>query len=200
MLADDIVELHKQIARLQGQVTRRVAVLDKVTGGQVEGHRSTAAWLRQACSTTHGYATDLVHTSRQLDSRPDTAAALQNGAISYSHTQVMARALADLPGEHHDSAEKLLLDAAQNMDPGRLRAVSSRLRETVNRDYAERSTQRDHGRRYLHVSQTLDGMVAIDGRLDAEAGGVLLSALMPLAAPLGPDDTRAPAQRPRTRW
>jgi hypothetical protein len=130
-----------------------------------------------------------------LDARPVSAAALQTGTISYPHVQVVTRALADLPSEHHDSAERLLLDAAQQLDPGRLRAVGVRLRETINRDYAERSSQRDHARRYLHVSQTLDGMVAIDGRLDAEAGAVLPSALMPLAAPLGSDDTRVPAQR-----
>jgi len=45
------------------------------------------------------------------------------------------------------------------------------------------------------VSRTLDGMVVLDGLLDAEAGGVVLSALMPLSKPLSPDDHRSPAQR-----
>ena len=194
-LAEEIVALHRHLAQVQGHIVRRVAAVDMRTNGQIEGHLSTASWLQGACSTTHGYASDLVRTSRWLDSRPETAAALQAGSISYPHAQVITRTLADLPVRHHDSAEKLLLEATQGLDPGRLRVVGTRMRETINRDHAERSSRHDHGRRYLHVSQTLDGMVAIDGRLDAEAGGVLLSALMPLSAPLGPDDTRVPAQR-----
>jgi len=38
-------------------------------------------------------------------------------------------------------------------------------------------------------------MVALDGLLDPEAGGIVLSALMPLSKPLGPEDGRSPAQR-----
>ncbi len=34
-----------------------------------------------------------------------------------------------------------------------------------------------HERRYLHASPTLDGMVAIDGMLDAEGGEIVINAL-----------------------
>jgi len=194
-LADDLVELHRQLARLQGQIARRVAALDSFTAGQVEGHVTTASWLRDACLTTHEYAADLVRTARVLDARPACAAALQTGSISYPHARVLTSTFADLPVDCHDSAESILLEAAQKMDPGRLRTVAVRLRETINRDHAQRSSNRDHARRRLHVSRTLDGMVALDGLLDPEAGGIVLSALMPLSRPLCPDDTRTPAQR-----
>ena len=193
-LADDLVDLHKQLARLQGQVARRVAALDSASGGQIDGYNSTASWLRVACSLTAAQASGLVRMARMLRGRPASAEALDTGRIGYAHTQVITTAFADLPLDTHDAAEPILLEAAGKLDPGRLRMVATRLRETINRDHAERSEQRDHARRRLYVSSTLDGMVAVDGLLDAEAGGILLTALTPLAKPLGPDDTRTPAQ------
>ncbi len=195
VLADEVVELHRELSRLQAQITRRVAALDHITAGQIDGHVSTASWLRDACSTTHEYASDLVRTSRVLDARPTCAAVLQAGRISYVHARVVTSTLSDLPPDSRDTAEPILLEAAQKLDPGRLRSVANRLRETINRDHADRSATRDHARRRLHISRTLDGMVVLDGLLDAEAGGIVLSALMPLSKPLSPDDTRTPAQR-----
>ncbi len=99
------------------------------------------------------------------------AAALQSGLVSYPHARVLASTFADLPVDCHDSAEPILLQAAEKLDPARLRSVGTRLRETINRDHAERNSARDHARRRLHVSRAFDGMVALDGLLDAEAGG-----------------------------
>ena len=199
-LVDEVVELHRQLARLQGQITRRVAALDHITAGRIEGHVTTAAWLRDACSTTHEYAADLVRTSRVLDARSACAAVLQAGSMSYVHARVVTSTLTDLPPDSRDTAEPILLEAAQQLDPGRLRSVGLRLRETINRDHVQRTANRDHARRRLHVSRTLDGMVILDGLLDAETGGVVLSALMPLSKPLNPDDTRTPAQRRQMPW
>jgi Domain of unknown function (DUF222)/HNH endonuclease len=50
-------------------------------------------------------------------------------------------------------------------------------------------------RRGLWLSATYDGMVAVDGLLDPEAGETVRSALLPLARPTGPDDVRGAAQR-----
>lgn len=194
-LADELVVLHRQLARLQGQIARRVAALDSASGGQIDGHASTASWLRSACSLSASQASGLLKVTRALRDRPDTATALNAGRVGYSHAQVIMAALSDLPPDTHAKAEPILLEAAETLDSGRLRLVAARLRETINRDHAEQTIQRDHARRRLHVSSTLDGMVVVDGLLDAEAGGMLLTALTPLAKPLGPDDSRTPAQR-----
>lgn len=147
VLAEDLVALNRQLARLQGEAARRVAVLDTKSGGLIEGHVSTASWLRSACSLSASQASGLVRTARVLRDRPASAAMLAAGRISYPHVQVIAAALADLPADTHGRAELILLEAAEKLDPGRLRAVAARLRETINRDHAERSEQRDHARR-----------------------------------------------------
>ena len=119
-LAEEVVELHRELARLQGQITRRVAALDHLTTGKIDGHVSTASWVRDTCSTTHEYASDLVRTSRVLDSRPACAKVLTAGAMSYPHARVITAALTDLPAESRDCAEHILLDAAVKLDPGQV--------------------------------------------------------------------------------
>jgi hypothetical protein len=56
-------------------------------------------------------------------------------------------------------------------------------------------TEQRHGRRGLWLSPTFEGMVALEGRLDPEAGQTLLAALEPLARPATADDERSGSQR-----
>src|SRR4029453_2861374 len=60
---------------------------------------------------------------------------------------------------------------------------------------AASQAQRRHARRGLWLSPTRDGMVAIDGPLDPEAGQTLLAALEPLTRPSDADDARSGSQR-----
>src|SRR5438874_4715686 len=77
-----------------------------------------------------------------------------------------------------------------------MRAVSY-WQQTADRRGPEEYAERLHGRRRLHVSPTLEGMVRVDGDLDPENGQILITALRSVqdgAARLEPDP-RAPAQR-----
>jgi hypothetical protein len=89
----------------------------------------------------------------------------------------------------------VLLDAARRLDPPALRKVVGHLCEVADPDAADQQTQRQHDRRWLWLSPTFEGMVAIDGLLDPEAGETLLTALEPLARPTTADDERSAAQR-----
>jgi hypothetical protein len=89
----------------------------------------------------------------------------------------------------------VLVDAARRLDPARLRRVLGHLRLVADPDGADRRAQRRQARRGLWLSPTLDGMVAVDGLLDPEAGQTLLAALEPLARPAGADDPRSGGQR-----
>jgi hypothetical protein len=89
----------------------------------------------------------------------------------------------------------VLLEAACRLDPPRLRKVVGHLGEVADPDAAEQQALRRHDRRGLWVAPTLEGMVAVDGLLDPEAGETLLTALEPLARPSTADDDRSGAQR-----
>jgi Domain of unknown function (DUF222)/HNH endonuclease len=62
-------------------------------------------------------------------------------------------------------------------------------------DAADGQAERQHEQRRLWVSPTWDGMVAVDGQLEAEAGQIVLAALEPLARPTGAEDDRSGSQR-----
>jgi hypothetical protein len=124
-----------------------------------------------------------------------TAHALARGEVSVEHAVVLADTTHDLPVARVAEAEGVLVDAARRLDPGRLRRLTTHLRGVLDPDTAEQRARARLDRRGLWLSATYDGMVAVDGLVDPEAGETVRSALLPLARPAGPDDDRSAAQR-----
>ena len=134
---------------------------------------STAGWLRRRLRMGAGAASSSVRTARALFRGPlvATAKALTNGDLSPAHATVLAAGTHDLPTPTAAEAEPVLLEAAQRLDPPRLRGSSAHLQLVADPDGADCQTQRRHERRGLWTSPTLDGMVAIDG-LRRRVGGL----------------------------
>jgi hypothetical protein len=82
-----------------------------------------------------------------------------------------------------------------SLDPPRLRRVPGYLRLVADPEGADRHTEQRHQRRGLWLAPTFEGMVAVDGLLEPEAGQTLVSALEPLARPASAEDTRSGSQR-----
>ena len=101
----------------------------------------------------------------------------------------------DLPAHTAAEAEPVLVEAARRLDPLRLRRVVAQLCRVADPEGADAQADRQHQRRGLWVSPTWEGMVALDGLLEAEAGQTLLAALEPLARPANAQDTRSGGQR-----
>ncbi len=104
---------------------------------------------------------------------------------------MLAHGTQDLPDHLTAEAEPVLLEAARRLDPPRLRRVVAHLRLVADPDGADAQAERRHQRRGLWLSPTWEGMVAVNGLLDPEAGQTLLAALEPLARPTNADDTRS---------
>ena len=158
---------------------------------------STAAWLRHRLRMGAGTAAGLVRTARALHRGPltGTAQALAAGTISPAHAKVLAAGTHDLPDHVAADAEPVLVEAARRLDPPRLRRAVAHLRLVADPDAAQDRIQRQHQQRGLWLSPTIDGMVALDGLLDPEAGQTVLAALEPLARPTNADDERSGGQR-----
>jgi hypothetical protein len=92
-------------------------------------------------------------------------------------------------------AEPVLLEVARRLDPPRLRQAVGYLCQVADPDQADQLVDHRHARRGVWLAPTWEGMVAIDGLLEPEAGQTLLAALEPLARPAGADDTRSGGQR-----
>ena len=108
---------------------------------------------------------------------------------------MLAHGTQELPDHLAAEAEPVLVEAARRLDPPRLRRVVGHLLAAADPQGAEGQAERQHLRRGLWVSPTLEGMVAVDGLLEAEAGQVVLAALEPLARPADAADTRSGGQR-----
>jgi hypothetical protein len=186
--------------RLDGQWLKELAGVDArgaAGADQDQQVGSTAAWLRGRLRLGAGAATGAVRTARALFRGPltQTAAALTDGAISVAHASVLAHGTRDLPDHLAAEAEPVLVEAAAQLDPPRLRRVIGHLRMVADPDGADAQAERRHQRRGLWLTPTFDGMVAIDGLVEPEAGQTLLVALEPLARPTDANDQRSGSQR-----
>ena len=186
--------------RLEGHWLAELAGVDaRGAAGADHGVQagSTAAWLRSRLRMSAGAAASCVRTARALYRGPltQTGQALTEGAISPAHAQVLAHSTQDLPAHLAAEAEPVLVEAARRLDPPRLRRAVAHLRLVADPDGADTQAERRHQRRGLWLSSTWEGMVALNGLLDPEAGQTLLAALEPLARPSDAADARTGGQR-----
>ena len=145
---------------------------------------------------THGVAAAAIDLARKLESLPETSEAFARGTISRTHAQVIARAATAERSDAIAEVEAALVLAAESVAPKQLRDVVQQVTDAIDGDGGAGAACARHERRRLHVSPMLDGMVAIDGLLDAEGGEIVLSALdSALTAGRGSGDGRTTPQR-----
>jgi Domain of unknown function (DUF222) len=199
-LAERVLVLRGLVDRLEGHWLRQLAAVDaRGAAGAEQGQEvgSTAAWLRTRLRLGTDAAASSVRTARALFRGPlaATAEALIGGELSVAHARVLAHGTKDLPDQLTVEAEPVLVEAACRLDPPRLRRVVGHLCLVADPEAADRHTQVRHARRGLWLAPTLDGLVAVDGLLEPEAGQCLLTALEPLARPADAQDSRSGSQR-----
>src|SRR5918994_588176 len=199
-LAAQVLELRRLLDRLEGQWLQQLAAVDgRGAAGAEHGQEfgSTAAWLRNRLRLSARTATSAVRTARALFRGPltETARALTSGELSPVHAQVVAHGTHHLPEHVTVEAEPVLVQAARRLDPGGLRRLLGHLLQIADPEGADRDRERRHARRGLWLAPTFEGMVAVDGVLEPEAGQTLLAALEPLARPADAHDARSGSQR-----
>jgi Domain of unknown function (DUF222)/HNH endonuclease len=198
--ADGVLVLRRLLDRLEGHWLKELAAVDArgaAGADQDQQVGSTAAWLRARLRIGATAAAGCVRTARALFRGPlaGTAGALTDGEISPTHAAVLAHGTHDLPAHTIAEAEPVLVEAARRLDPPRLRRVVAHLRLVADPDGADALAERRHQQRELWLAPTWEGMVALQGLLEPEAGQTVLAALEPLARPSGADDSRSAGQR-----
>jgi hypothetical protein len=198
--AERVLQLRRLLDRLEGHWLQELAAVDAGgAAGADQGTQapSTASWLRARLRLGAGAAHSAVRTARTLFRGPlaATGQALTNGELSATHAAVLAAGTHDLPNHVTMEAEPVLVEAARRLDPPRLRRVLGHLQQVADPDHEHDRAERRHARRGVWLSPTWEGMVALNGFLEAEAGQTLLAALEPLARPTNADDTRSGGQR-----
>ena len=195
-LVGDIAVLYTQEQRLAAVRLAMVRVCDRDGGHDLAGYRTTGAMLTDGLRLSGGQGQSMLRTARVLEREfPSTLEALEQGRISYPHAAAIARAHQKLPEEELPKAEKILLEVAEAGSPGMVRAAVDRMAELLDPNGYDQEDQDVRARRYLHVSQTLDGWWAVDGHLPPEVGARLTAALADFAVRVDADDMRTAAQR-----
>jgi Domain of unknown function (DUF222) len=184
--AEQVLRLRRLLDRLEGHWLGDLATVDArgaAGADQDQQAPSTAAWLRNRLRMGAGAASGCVRTARALFCGPcpltATAAALAKGELSVTHASVIAHGTQDLPDHLRLEAEPVLVEAAGRLDPPRLRRVLGHLRLVADPDNEQDRAELRHQRRGVWLASTWEGMVAIDGLREAEAGQTLLAALEP---------------------
>jgi hypothetical protein len=161
---------------------------------KADGALSLTAWLRWKCKLSGGAAMERVEIARQLAKLPQTEAAFANGDVGYQHVAVLAHAAEHVGAAAVRKEEGTLLQSAQTMDPGQFTTVAKNFEHRVDAAGALAEANHAYQGRYFHISEPKDGIVRLDGVLDAEGGATLRTALQAFMKPIA-NDQRSYGQR-----
>ena len=191
----DVLRLTKLSERLEYQRLRAVAAFDRSGAWLDVGCLSAASYLRHRGRMTHGNAAASVSLARRLEALPETLQAFAAGEIDRHHARAIADACTRERAPAIHEVEAPLMTVARRVDAREFRSMLSTFTDALDGDGGAAAAEVQHERRRLHVSELLDGMVAIDGLLDAESGAIVRTALERAIDPPTLGDGRAPAQR-----
>src|SRR6266700_6042035 len=194
-LGDALIQIRETgIDPLEAVFASGVRRFDQSGEYKADGALSLTAWLRWKCKLSGGAAMERVEIARQLAKLPETAAAFANGNVGFQHVAVLARTAEHVGAAAVRKEEGILLQAAQTVETGQFTTVAKNFEHRVDAAGALAEANRAYERRYFHISEPQDGIVRLDGVLDAEGGATLRSALQPFMKPVK-DDDRSYGQR-----
>jgi hypothetical protein len=194
-LGQGLVDIRESIVLLEAVFAGGLRRFDKSGEYKADGAISLIDWLRWKAKLSAGAAMERVTIARQLEQLPQTRQAFASGNVGYQHVALLARTAEKVGAAAVQGEETNLLKAAESMDPGRFSEVAKTFEYRVDHAAALAEANRAYARRYLHISDVKDGLVHLEGLLDAEGGATLKTALGALMPPPGKNDDRPPAQR-----
>lgn len=193
-LGEGLIATRELKDQLEAVFVESLARFDKAGEFARDGSVDLVAWVREKCRYTSTAAAERVGMARQIDKLPQTKQAFATGELAYQHVAVMTKAADHVGAAAVRKAESSLLRLAETMGPGEFTGVAKNFEIQVNKIAALAETNRAHQRRYLNIGEPTDGMIRIDGMLDAEAGAVVRNAVNSMPPPAKGDD-RTPGQR-----
>lgn len=191
-LEQDVVEVARAIDMLSAQLMVRIAEIDRRKTFAFDGFLSTQAWVASACDMGAGTTRRKVAVAQSLESMPETAARFSAGDISNDKVSILADAVDAYPGRFSID-EPMLLGFADDLSVADFRKAVTYWKHLQDQEAAVTDSEAFRSRRWLHISQTFEGMVRIDGQLDRESGEVVIEALA--AATTGADRAAAGSAR-----
>ncbi len=163
-----MAELAARINSAEFRMMTLIADFDRRRGWK-DGFSSCAEWLAWRIGIKIGPARERVWTARALVNLPQTADALREGRISYAKVRAITRVAT--PG-----SEAELLEFARAGSAAKLEQTV-RMWRKLSREGEPTVEEARHRSRTFSVFVDGDGMYVVRGRLEPEAGAVLMRAV-----------------------
>ena len=192
-LLDQYEGLHKAIERLSFEAARTLAAIDERSAFATASYTSTSSFVAHRCRIRAGHARRRVANARGLTRMPTVAKLAAEGVISTDQITVLVEARNAAP-EVFDDHEPGLADVAIDLPMVRdfQRAIDYWKQAAID---PPDGLEEQCAQSYLHISETMDGMVKIDALIDKERGARLISALRRATPPPTINDQRSAMQR-----
>ncbi|MGI9627545.1 MAG: DUF222 domain-containing protein [Longimicrobiales bacterium] len=169
LLGERCAKTYMQADALHYQAMVLLAEFDERQGYADSSFPSTADWLAWRVGIHINAARERVRTARALQTLPQTSAAMENGELSYTKVRALTRVA-------QPENEETLLEFARAGSAAKLERMVRGYR-TMDRSSEITAEERRHQRRAFSAFVDEDGMVVVRGRLDPEAGALLMRAI-----------------------
>jgi hypothetical protein len=174
---ESLVELLRQMERLEAVVTRVTAAFDASGAWEADGARSAAAWVSIRAHRPVGECRRRVEVGRQLRHMPLVEAAWLAGQISRHHVDAYCRVRTTSTAECFARDEAMLVDQAGRLSFRQFERVVAYWHQHADPDSVERDAAAMRAARRVHLSQLLGGEWFLDGRLDPISGAIVANGL-----------------------
>ena len=193
-LADDLVELEHVSGLLEVERLRRVSAFDDRSGPRHFGYPSLTAFLKHRCRMASGRAHRLVARSRVFRTARTTFRAWTGGRLSTDQAAILLDQATAVP-EQFAEGEDRLVGIVEDLSVSDTRRALGYWRQSVDGPGTIRDQLEQLAMRGISGSQSLSGMIRVDGWMTTTAGLAFLAAIDAFMPPPSPDDTRTPRQR-----
>jgi len=193
--AQALTVLERADARATAARALILAAFTASRGYWEDGDYSARSWLIHKTRVTKGTAADHAGWSRRPGTHPRIIAALAAGDMSRSYARTICAWTDKLPEDCRDSADAILVSAAQmGMELPDLAALAAEIEARSRPDVPDEDGPRFEDRA-VTLETTFGGAGVMTGDLSPECAAVVTAVLDALSAPRGAEDDRSHAQR-----
>lgn len=173
---ESVVDLHRELARLDAVPTRAVAAFDASRAWDDTAARTAASWIGVECKLPSSTVRRRVRLGRALRHMPAAERQWLAGEINDAHVGLLAKAYERVPEALGDS-EAELVDWASRFHFGSFGRAMAYWAQRADPDGDERNAKKQHDNRRANLSQSFGGMWFLDGLFDQIGGEILSTAL-----------------------
>ncbi|MGH8952118.1 MAG: DUF222 domain-containing protein, partial [Acidimicrobiia bacterium] len=193
-LADDLIELETVSGLIEAIRVDRIGIFERRAGHRAHGYPSMTDFLKHRCRMAAGRARRLVAAAHARRIAPRVFTAWLRTRISTDQAHRLFETATAVPDEF-PAAEETLTDAVADLSHADTRRALAYWRQSVDGPGTAQDAIQQKEMRGISASESLGGMLRVDGWMTRLAGRALLTALDALMPPPAPDDTRTPRQR-----